>query len=403
MIRSSLESKIYILEGPRPAYQLARRYGFRGKLQKAPAPLRSRLGNTLSATGGNQHVLASKRAKPLLLVAVGVIILVAILAYRFRATPFDWRLFLATFYRVDWVWLSVSICLMLLTYVGRALRWEVMLRPLGRKLSLLTLIYDTAIGFTAIVLLGRPGEVVRPYLISVRAGVPFSSQMAAWLLERMLDLLVVLLLFGFGLTHIPSHGLALGAGLRWVLGAGGYLVAGIGVGCVLFLILFRNFSEPMRRRLLSGLTFLPAKQQERVDQMLAAFAKGMESTRDPWHLTLLVVYTMIEWMIIVGSYYALFHSFPATSQLLIPDVVVFLGFVAFGSIVQIPGVGGGIQVASIVVLTEIYGMSLESATGVAIFIWLITFVVVVPFGLLCAFHQGINWSKLKHLPQDAPL
>ena len=40
---------------------------------------------------------------------------------------------------------------------------------------------------------------------------------------------------------------------------------------------------------------------------------------------------------------------------------------------------------------------------VAIFIWLITFVVVVPFGLLCAFHQGINWSKLKHLPQDVPL
>jgi glycosyltransferase 2 family protein len=344
-----------------------------------------------------------KRAKPLLLVAVGAIILIAILAYRFHGTPFDWPLFLATFYRVDWMWLAISICLMLLTYVGRALRWEVMLRPLGRKVSLRALIYDTAIGFTAIVLLGRPGEVVRPYLISIRAGVPFSSQMAAWLLERILDLLVVLLLFGFGLTHIPSHGLALGPGLRWVLGAGGYLVAGITAGCVLFLILFRNFSEPMRRRLLSGLTFLPAKQYERVDQMLAAFAKGMESTRDLWHLTLLVVYTVIEWMIIVGSYYALFHSFPATAKLFIPDVVVFLGFVAFGSIVQIPGVGGGIQVASIVVLTEIYGMSLESATGVAIFIWLITFVVVVPFGLLCAFHQGINWSKLKHLPQDVPL
>ncbi|HLK21727.1 MAG TPA: lysylphosphatidylglycerol synthase transmembrane domain-containing protein [Bryobacteraceae bacterium] len=392
MIRSSLESKIYILERPHPAYPLARRYAFAPDSKPPPA---KRVLNRLKES--------PKRAKPLLFVTVGAIILIAILAYRLHGTPFDWALFLTTFYRVDLKWLAVSICLMLLTYVGRALRWEVMLRPLGRKVSLRALIYDTAIGFTAIVLLGRAGEVVRPYLISIRAAVPFSSQMAAWLLERILDLLVVLLLFGFGLTHIPSQGVTLGPGLRWVLGAGGYLVAGITAACVLFLILFRHFSEPMRKRLLGALTFLPPKQFERVDQMLAAFTKGMESTKDPWHLTLLVLYTVIEWLIIVASYYALFHSFPATAKLATADVVVFLGFVAFGSIVQIPGVGGGIQVASIVVLTEIYGMSLESATGVAIFIWLITFVVVVPFGLACAFHQGINWSKLKHLPQDVPL
>ena len=344
-----------------------------------------------------------KWTKPVLLIALGAIILAGLLLYRLRSTPFQWQLFLTTFYRVNWIWLGASIFLMLLTYVGRALRWEVMLRPLGRKLSLRKLIYDTAIGFTAVVLLGRPGEVVRPYLISVSAGVSFSSQMAAWLLERMLDLLVVLLLFGFGLTHIPAHTQALGPGLRWILGAGGYLVAFIGAACIVFLILFRNFSEPIRRRLLSGLTFLPTKHYERADQMLAAFSQGMESTRDPLFLTLLLAYTAVEWVIIVGSYYTLFRSFPVTSKFEITDVVIFFGFVAFGSIVQIPGIGGGIQVASIVVLTEIYGLPLEAASGLAIFIWIITFVVVVPFGLLCAFHEGLNWSKLRHLPQDVPL
>jgi uncharacterized protein (TIRG00374 family) len=339
----------------------------------------------------------------LLFIALAAILVAALLIYRFRSTSFQWHVFLTTFYRVNWLWLAISIFLMLLTYVGRALRWEVMLRPLSRKLSLLKLTYDTVIGFTAVVLLGRPGEVVRPYLISVNAGVPFSSQMAAWVLERMLDLLIVLLLFGFGLTRIPAHGLSLGPGLRWVLGAGGYLVTFIGAACVLFLVLFRNFSGPVRRRLLSALGFLPPKHFERAEQMLTAFAKGVESTRDPVFLLLLVAYTAIEWAIIVGSYYTLFRSFPVTSGFQINDVIVFLGFVAFGSIVQIPGIGGGIQVVSIVVLTEIYNLPLEAATGVAIFIWIITFVVVVPFGLLCAFHQGINWSKLKHLPQDVPL
>jgi uncharacterized membrane protein YbhN (UPF0104 family) len=96
----------------------------------------------------------------------------------------------------------------------------------------------------------------------------------------------------------------------------------------------------------------------------------------------------------------LFISFPVTKLLNLTDVVIFLGFVAFGSLVQIPGVGGGVQVVSFLVLREMYHLSVEAASGMAILIWVITFVVVVPFGLLCAFHEGLNWSRFKHLPED---
>lgn len=385
MIRSSLESETYILQGTRLRYQFAP-YGSESELP----------------------VLAAKWRNRALLAGLAIVLLLAWILYRMRGVSFQWQLFLATFSRIDWIWLAVAILLMLLTYVGRALRWEVMLRPLGRKLSIRKLTSDTAIGFTAVVLLGRAGEVVRPYLISVSAGVPFSSQMAAWLLERMLDLLVVLLIFGFALTRIPAHGLPLGPGLQWVLGAGGYLVTSIGAACVLFLFLFRNLSELAQSRIMSALTFLHERHYQRAERMLAAFSQGMQSTRNLGFLMLLLAYTVAEWAVIIASYYTLFLAFPATSQFAVTDVAVFLGFVAFGSIIQIPGIGGGIQVTSIVVLTQIYGLSLEAATGVALFIWIITFVVVVPFGFLCAFHEGLNWSKLKRLSledlsQDVPL
>jgi len=120
-------------------------------------------------------------------------------------------------------------------------------------------------------------------------------------------------------------------------------------------------------------------------------------------VTVVLIYTGIEWALIIGSYYTLFLAFPATASFEFTDVVVFLGFVSFGSIVQIPGIGGGIQVVSIVVLTQIYGLKLESATGLALFLWIVTFVVIVPIGLACAFHQGLNWSKLKHLSDEIPL
>jgi hypothetical protein len=54
-------------------------------------------------------------------------------------------------------------------------------------------------------------------------------------------------------------------------------------------------------------------------------------------------------------------------------------------------------VASILALTKIYGVPLEAASGIAILLWMVGTVAIIPFGLACAFHEGLNWSKLKLL------
>jgi len=334
------------------------------------------------------------------LAGLAILVIAALLYYRLQKSPFRWDLFLATFRGVHWIWFSAAILLILLTYFGRALRWEVMLRPLESSPSLWNINSATVIGFTAIFLLGRPGELVRPYLISLKEGVSFSSQMAAWLIERIFDLLAVLLIFGYALTRIPANDLHLGPALRWVLEAGGYLVAGLGTLCLLVLFVFRSFSDFAEQRIMSALTFLPDAIQSRISKTIAAFSEGMRVTRDPANLALLCFYTLLEWSIIVSGLFALFHAFPITASLSLTDVMIFVGFVAFGSIVQIPGIGGGMQVVAIVVLTEIFGMSLESATGMALLNWLFSFVAIVPFGLILAFHEGINWRKLRHLRED---
>ena len=81
--------------------------------------------------------------------------------------------------------------------------------------------------------------------------------------------------------------------------------------------------------------------------------------------------------------------------------MIFIGFVAFGSVVQIPGVGGGMQLVAVVVLNELYGISLEVATSMAIVVWMVSFVAIVPIGLGFAFHEGINWRKLRDLEHKA--
>lgn len=322
-------------------------------------------------------------------------------AYRLKDSGFDWGRFAATFLVIDLRWLAGATVLALATYFGRALRWEVMIRPLQPNASLWRLFVATAIGFTALVIFGRPGEFVRPYLIALKEKVPVSSQLAAWILERIYDLLVVLLLFGFALTRLTSTGATVGPTVRTVLQTGGYAVAVLCTLCLIILIGLRFFSDAMQNRILEGLAVLPEKPRAAAERIVRAFVSGMGSSRDGSFVFLLIFYTLVEWLIIVGCFYCLFRSFPATAHLGAMDVLIFVGFVAFGSVVQIPGIGGGMQVAAFLALTEIFGIAVESAGGISILIWVVTFVVIVPFGLILAFHEGINWTKLKAIEQEA--
>jgi uncharacterized protein (TIRG00374 family) len=332
-------------------------------------------------------------------IAVALAMVIVILtAYWLRG--FDWKQFFTTFARVDWRWLSVSLVLLLFTYIGRALRWEVMLRPIRPKPSLWNITTSTVIGFTSIVLLGRAGEIVRPYLVSVKEHVTFSSQMAAWALERIFDMLAVLLIFGIALVLYPPDP-HLKPSLQWILRAGGYFIASIGTACVVLLVAFRNFAVPAQRRILSAVSFLPEKIHGRVEKVLTAFVEGMKCTHNTRYLALLLGYTVLQWVVIVAGNWCLFRAVPATAPLGLDKVMIFLGFVAFGSMVQLPGIGGGVQVASLVVLTELLHVPKEAATVLAVLSWICGWIAIVPFGVAFALQDGLNWKRISDIRKEA--
>jgi len=320
-----------------------------------------------------------------------------------RQQGFDWSRFAGTFREIDWSWLALSAALGLLTYLGRALRWQILIRAQKRRSSVWNLMVATAIGFTAIVLFGRPGEMIRPYLIASKEGLSFSSQLAAWLLERIYDLLMALVIFGYALAHIQSSGVRVGEHLQWVLHTGGHFVGGLSAICLIILFLLRQYSESMKRRFSDALSFLPPVHHGRLTAVLHAFTDGVQSTKDWGALILVVVYSVLEWLLIVGAYVALFRGIPPMAGFGLNDTLIFLGFVAFGSIVQIPGIGGGMQVVAVVVMRELFDIPLEVASGVALLVWLVSFVVIVPFGLVLAVHDGLKWKNLRKIGKEAAI
>lgn len=321
----------------------------------------------------------------------------AFVLYRWRTSGFAWHEFTAALAGVDWSWLTLAMAMILATYVGRTLRWEVMLRPLQKNTSLPRIFAATAIGFTAVVLFGRAGEPVRPYLIAKKEGVTFSSQVAAWVVERMLDLLMVLVIFGMALSQISRSAIQHGPRISLALQAGGYTAGVIGAACFALLLGLRQFRGGVQQRLMDGLSFLPALVTIKIGKALQSFGEGMESMRSGARVALLVFYTVVEWFVIAAAFGCVFRAFPATQALGVTDIVILMGFVSFGSIVQIPGVGGGMQIVTVLVLTEFFGVTLEAASGIALVLWIITFVGIVPLGLVLAFREGIQWRNLRHI------
>jgi uncharacterized membrane protein YbhN (UPF0104 family) len=317
-----------------------------------------------------------------------------------RLAAFDWVALAQVYSQIDWRWMTPGAAIVVASYLIRALRWQVMLRPVTANSSLRRILSNTFIGFTAIVLFGRPGELVRPYLIARSENVPLPSQMAAWFLERVYDLLAVLILFGIGLAAFNPAGRPVGPALQWVLQTGGFLITLLGTACLIILATAALGGDILANRLRDSLAFLPPSVHAKIGGALTNFATGLASCGRPADIALIVVYTILEWATILGACICILWAFPQTESLSGIDVIVYLGFVSFGGIVQIPGIGGGTQIVGFLVFSQLFAVSAAAAMGIAMACWVATWVVVVPFGLLLAARQGLSWGALKKIDSE---
>ena len=133
--------------------------------------------------------------------------LLAGLALWWFARGVDWAEVSAALGRADWPLVALAVGIIWLTYLIRALRWKTLLRPLAPRASLREAFAATTVGFTAIFLLGRGGEVVRPAFLplrdpEVRPGAAFVTIAV----ERVCDMVAVILFFAANLLFLRMPG-----------------------------------------------------------------------------------------------------------------------------------------------------------------------------------------------------
>jgi uncharacterized protein (TIRG00374 family) len=226
----------------------------------------------------------------------------------------------------------------------------------------------------------------------------FSSQIAVVTVERVFDLGAFAILFALNLLLSPN--------LQTLpyhekFHAVGYAIAGLTLlvsGLILSVRLAGNAVAGALASIIGR--FSPHAGQATADKVFA-FRDGLDVIASFADFLALATISLVMWASIAVSYVLVMKAFPPpVHNLTISHILVLMGFSVVGSIVQLPGVGGGAQVGTISALTLLFGIPGELAISAGIIVWLVTTMSVIPVGLVYAKIEGISIRQVANRSED---
>ena len=337
---------------------------------------------------------------------IGFVILAALVAVAYQSrhkihlTDFTWKKFVLSLGDAN-IWLILLALIAIYgCYAIRALRWQRFCRYLGPT-TFRNTYAGTLMGFAAIFVLGRAGEPVRPLLLARKDRLPVASMFGIFFLERFCDFAAAAVLVCLSLLVFPNRLSDAGADMGWVSRArhvAWLLLAGV-VALSAVLVYYRVHGAGAVDRALERW-----RDAGGIRTRLAAFmtgiSEGLQAIRTLPDLWTAIGYTAAHWTLATLIYLWVAKAFSGAfvhSDMNFAGAMLLLAVTLVGSVLQLPGIGGGAQIASIVGLTAIFGVEQEPAIAIAVVLWLITFAGSVVVGLPLLIHEGMSVGELRQL------
>ncbi len=307
--------------------------------------------------------------------------------------------------------LGLAILAISLAYVFRAVRWGALLAPLCHA-SLRNLWVATTVGFGAVFLFGRAGEVVRPVVLPMRdPNVRPSAAFVTIMVERIYDMIAVVLLFAVNLLWFrpPANASVEFGRVRLA----GIILLGVAFAGVFGLTQFRKKSRGAIgwvRNALEGRRFIPARASKAILSILEQLASALRVLVDARELAVTVGWTAMVWLVIALAQLLVFRAFGL--QFGITQTVFVLGWSLVGSMVPTPGGAAGAFHAATAAGLIMLGVQRETAAAIAIVLHVVDFGPALVFGIYYIIRGDINLSRLRartssesveHAVEDEPI
>lgn len=328
----------------------------------------------------------------------GALLALVLLALFFRGV--DWAALGAAFRSANHLYLAGVVAITVVTYVLRAWRWGSLLAPLA-PVPFRDLFSATFVGFMTGLLVPRAGEVVRPYLISRRHPIRTSAGFASIILERLLDLVTVLLLFALYLYVLPTPAAQTRGPLLGYLKLGGALTGMAAVAVLAVLLLLHGHAPAvviLLRRLLSP---LPQRWVDVVARAVATFAEGLAVLKaSPAHLLVIFGQSVLVWLsICLGIWW---NNLAFALDLPFHTSFLMVAFLTVGVAVPTPGGVGGFHEFYLLALTQAFAVDNHTAAAAGIACHVLMNLPVLVIGLALLGREGLTMGKVAEIADDAP-
>jgi uncharacterized protein (TIRG00374 family) len=282
-------------------------------------------------------------------------------------------------------YVGISVFCLIVVQILRSLRWGVMVHPM-EPLEQRLLFPITSIGFMFIILLpARLGEFVRPYLLFQNSSINMSAATATVVLERILDAIFLLIVFGIVFSSLDLPSWVIKGALTFVL------IIGILIA-LLFLGTFRSIRNFINVVIVK---VLPTRFATFSESYLAKFYQGMWALGKGRHAVTLILLSAMVWTTNASAHLFLFKAFNLPLGML--PAFSILALTALGiSVPAGPGFIGNYHFFCVMALT-MFGINKETALGYAIIQHALILVTLITIGLICfnipGLHLGMDWLK----------
>jgi uncharacterized protein (TIRG00374 family) len=338
-----------------------------------------------------------------LLILAGVVALAYHSRHKIHLADFTWKRFIASVGQANVPLLLVCLVGIYGCYALRAVRWQRFCKYVGPT-TFANTYAGTLMGFTSIFILGRAGEPVRPLILARKDRLPVSSMFGIFFLERFCDFSAAAALACLALLVFPNRLSDAGADMNWVYSArrGGWLLLAAMVGLTAVLVIYRLHGAAILDRGLERWR-TAGGFRSRFASAITGISEGLQAIRTTSDLLTAIFYTAAHWilatLIYLGTAKAFGDAFQHT-DMNFSGAMLLLAVTLVGSVLQLPGVGGGAQIASFIALTKIFGIEQEPAAAIAMVLWITTFAGCTLAGVPLLIHEGLSMGELRKLARE---
>jgi hypothetical protein len=340
------------------------------------------------------------KKKQLILGLVVLAALVALVVWGHDKIHFDVGVFRSQLALADWTKIAIGIGCIYLSYIFRSVRWELLLRP-NLKVPALSLLGTQVIGFTAVALIGRVADPVRPYLVAKKTGLPLSSQVAVYIVERLFDAGSMALIFSAVILLAPAGAMP----HPEIVKKAGYWGLALTVAGALFLFAIRLAGGVVATLFEDALGLVSKKLGHAVGHKIRTFRSGLDTMRNFSDFAIASGLSLGMWGLITVAYLETTRAFtasPELSSMTLAKCMLLLAFSGTASIVQLPIIGWFSQIGLVAAgMSSFYGVGAEASTACAATILLVTFLSIIPAGLIWARFDHVSLRKVAHESENA--